>query len=155
MTLVASAIRRQAMNTEIDRLIVDPYMNIYRLVKEQNLFENEQAMQSAVASMYIRYNQLTDKNVHFNNLIKQLSDESKKRTEALSTPSETKPLNDVIRSVFAPLSTEYEKAGLYIEEKLKEPIYDYDQFLEGLRDYMHRNKLTFRFIAQLKPYEED
>ena len=143
------------MTSELDRLIVEPYMELYKIAKEQKLFENEQAMQSAVASMYIRYNQLADKNVHFNNLIKQLTDESKKRTELLTIPEDRKPLNDVILSVFAPLSEEYEKAGMYIKEKTKEPIYDYEKFLDGLIDYMHRNGLTFRFVAQIKPYDGD
>ena len=141
------------MNEEIDRLIVDPYMDLYRIAKEKNLFENEQALQSAVASMYIRYNQLADKNVHFNALLKQLYEESKKRTESLS--EDRQPFNEAILDYFGPLMNDNSKVKGYIESKLQKPVYDYSKFITDLYDYLYRNRYVIKHTFSISIREED
>lgn len=138
----------QAFNAT-DILIVDPYMRLYEIAKEKKIFENEQALQSAVASMYIRYNQLADKNPHFNNLIKQIVEESKVRM------ADTNGLNEVIAHIYAPLMEKSLKARSYIEDRLKTPIHDFAEFENGLIDYMARNHVRFDLKFDLSIIEEE
>ena len=128
----------------IKQTILDPYFYFYEKMKDK--FTDEQAMQSAIATCMIRYSNLYDKNPNFNELIKNLMKE---------IPKEPEPLNDVILYTFKPLMDEYDKARIYIENKLKEPIYDFNRFREDLSDYMYRNRMNFKYTVSLKPITED
>jgi len=127
-------------------LVTEPYMRIYKDAKESGLFENEQALQSAIASMYIRYNQLIDKNPNFNKLVEDIRNHVKR---------EPAILNDIIRYVYADLMKKSKKAELYINEKLQEPIPDLIDFDKALRDYLNRNHIDYKIVFDIIPIEEE
>ena len=125
-------------------LVSEPYTIFYNKVKNEGFFENEQALQSAVASMYIRYNQLVDRNPNFNKLI-----------EEVKNHKGSAPINDAVQFIYADLMSKSKKAEMYINEKCKSPIFDFMKFNQDLTDYLYRNHIGYKIRFDIIPIEEE
>lgn len=125
--------------------IIEPCMEFFKVAKESGL-EDEQAMVSLTATMFIRYSNLCDKNPNFNQLIKRIDE---------SIGKEKASVNELIMSYYEPLIRSSKKVGdkveMYIKEKLKGPVSDFKAFDEGLREYLYRNGYEFEYICALTP----
>jgi hypothetical protein len=124
--------------------IVDPYMMFYQ--QASRLYKDEQAIQSATASMYIRFNQLCDRNPKFNEMISKLNEQVK---------SSDISYNDIVAFVYAPLMAKSMRAKMYVDNALKSPIKDFFKFDEGLKEYLLRNQIGMTMDFSTYVIEDD
>ena len=130
----------QKLEQAMEPIIIDPYMMFYERAK--TMYKDEQAIQSATASMFIRYSNLADKNPHFSEMLKSI-----KESVATSQPKADgyrELYFDAIRYIYAPLIERYANVAKFIEvlfERHANDGWTIEEYDDAIADYLNRNNL--------------
>lgn len=124
----------------MEPIIIDPYMMFYEQAKK--LYKDEQAIQSATASMYIRYGNLADRNPNFSTLLKKIEG-------SINAPKTNdfyiKAYHDAIKFMYAPLIEQNADVGKFIDtlfERYKDDEKTIEEYDDAIADYIARKGVS-------------